>query len=265
MDLVETLQRLEPVFIQAGQLALDMQKGVFSYNKTNTGNFAGDIVTEADLAVQEFVLKEMVKTDLINCQLLAEEDTLIAKEFKGTNKYYLSIDPIDDTAIYARGGKHFSIIISLHDGQDILYMFVYFPAWGWVHKIKNNLYTVSGKTPEFLSTYEMKNTIIYWAGDPEKNIPKEIFDKLKNGGLLFKKVRDISTDVGSIAPFILGKVAGIYYENMNVYDGFVEYNIALAKGLKIYTEGKNGELNLLDIKKRETGLYYPGYYLALNN
>jgi len=258
MNLVETLQNLEPVFIQAGQLAYKMQKDVKYYNKHETGNPASDIVTEADFAVQEFLLKEMVKTDLINCRLLAEEVTISAKKFNEQGKYYLSIDPIDDTKIYASGKEHFSVIVSLHDGEKFLYMFIYFPAWDWTHKIVVGQYSSSGKIPDLPKS--IKNTILYWSGNPEKYIPKEVFDNLKNQGIKFSKVEDINLEVGSIGMFASGIVAGVYEEDMNTYDGLVEFNIASAKGLKIYSS----QIDLKNIKKRESGLYYSGYYLALN-
>ena len=177
MDLIKTLENLEPIFIQAGKLALKMQENVISHNKFNTGNSAADIVTEADLAVQEFLLNEMLKTDLINCYLLAEENTVSAKKFNEEGKYFLSIDPIDDTALYAKGKEHFSTIISLHDGHKFLYMFIYFPAWDWIHKIVNDDYSIIGEAPNLPDN--AKDTILCWSGNPEKNIPEEVLNELK--------------------------------------------------------------------------------------
>lgn len=262
MNPVEILKSLEPVFIEAAQLAYKMQKGVKYHDKYNTGNPLADIVTEADLAVQEFLLKEIIKTDLVNCHLLAEENTPLAKKFNEQGKYYLGIDPIDGTATYAKGGKCFSTIISLHDGKNILYMFGYYPVLNWQYRVANNKYSESGEKPDFGLSPEMKNTIVYWSGNPEKNIPKEIYDELKNKGIGFKKVLNIDNDVDSITMLALNKIAGTYNENPNVYDGIAEFSIASAKGLKIYS-GDN--FDLLNIKKRESGFYYPGYYLTLGD
>ena len=265
MNLVETLQSLEPTFIKAGQLALEMQKGITSFNKTNTGNIAGDIVTEADFAVQEFLLKEIAKTDLVNCHLLAEEDTPSTKEFKGKSDYYLGIDPIDDTAIYASGGKHFSTIISLHDGKNILYMFIYYPAWNWIHKVVNGKYEVVGETPHEVLSQEKQNTIICWDGNPEQNLPAEILEELKTKNINFKKVRDFSSGFGSIALFASGKIAGVYSENMNTYDGLAELSIGEARSLRIYRGGESGSLDLTNIGKRATGLYYSIWSLRMES
>ena len=264
MKLIQTLQSLEPVFIEAGRLACEMQRSAKSYNKLHTGNPIADIVTEADLAVQEMLLQAMSKTDLTECRLMAEEKTPLTEKFNPDGKFYLSIDPIDDTAIYAKGGKYFSQIISLHDGQNYLYMYCRFPVFNWIHKIVSGTYSVAGKTPHFDLPPQAGNTIVYWEGNPEQNLPVDLFSKLKNKGLDFAPVKSLSQDVGSIAMFTAGRVAGVYEENMNVYDGLTEYNIALAKGLEVHALGAGERVDLATIQKRETGLFYPGYSLALN-
>lgn len=264
-DLIKILKNLEPVFVEAGRLAYKMQRGVKYHDKYNTGNHLADIVTEADLAVQEFLLKEIIKTELVNCYLLAEENTPLAKKFNKQGKYYLGIDPIDGTATYAKSRKCFSTIISLHDGKNILYVFGYYPAFNWTYRVDNNHYSEFGEKPDFGLPPEIKDIIVYWSGNPEKNLPKEIYKELKDKGISFKQVLDIGEDVDSITMLALNKVAGTYNEDPNVYDGIVEFSIALAKGLKIYSGGPGGKLDLSNIKKRESGFYYSGYYLVLNN
>src|SRR5258708_14860474 len=264
LPLIEILQKLQPTFIKAGELACKMQKGVHHHNKFNSGNHAADIVTEADLAVQELLLGAISKTDLINCQLLGEEDTPLTKKFNNHGKYYLAIDPIDDTAIYAKGGKYFSQIITLHDGVDVLFLFVRYPALDWTHIVVKNNYSVIGNTPEFSLISEAKQTIIYWVGDPERTFPSELLTKIKNKGFRFAKLKTLSKDIANIPLFVRHEVAGVYQENPNVYDGLTEYTIGLTKSLNIYTDSDDGRMDLTNIKTRETGLYYPGYYLALN-
>jgi fructose-1,6-bisphosphatase/inositol monophosphatase family enzyme len=222
-------------------------------------------VTEADLAVQEYLLEAISKTDLVDCRLLAEEDTSNAKKFNEQGRYYLGIDPIDDTAIYAKGGKHFSTIVTLHDGKNILYAFVYFPAWDWTHIIVNNKYSVFGTTPDFTLPEGSEKAIVYWSGTPEKTLPEDALEYVKSRGLLFKPIASISSEYATIGSFITNKVAGVYHENMNAYDGPVELSIALAKGQKVFSGGPGGTLNLKDIRKSESGLHYQGYYLALND
>lgn len=262
-SLVEILQSLEPTFVEAGKLALRMQKGVDSHQKYSTGNHLVDTVTEADLAVQEFLLEQISKTELVNCRLLAEENTALVNIFNEKGKYYLGIDPIDGTATYANDGKCFSTIISLHDGKSILYMFGHYPALDWRYRVANNNYSASGKTPNFELPPEIKDTIVYWSGNPEETLPREICEEIKSKGIGFKKVLDIGEDVDSITMLALDKVAGTYNEDPNAYDGLAEFSIASARGFKLYSGGPSGRLDLSNIKKRESGFYYPGYYLTL--
>jgi len=264
MNPIHTLQQLESTFLEAAQLAYDMQKGVRSYNKRETGNPVGDIVTEADLAVQEFLLKAMSKTELVDCRLIAEEDTPTTALFKKEGPYYLGIDPIDDTAIYAKGGEHFSTIITLHDGKRILYVFVHFPAWNWTHKVVSGFYSVSGKTPDLALPTDANSTVLFWRGNPQEHIPTDVLAELKGKGVTFQQVSHAS-NFGTIGTFASGKVAGVYHENMNAYDGIVEFSIASARGDKVYSSGAHGPIDLTDIQEREKGVYYPGYYLALND
>jgi len=263
MDPTETLIKLEPVFKQAGELACEMQATAKHHNKFNTGLHVTDIVTEADLAVQEFLLGEIAKTDLINCRLLAEEDTPKAKQFNERGNFYLAIDPIDGTAIYAKGGKQFSVIVSLHDGKNLLYTFKHFPALNWTQKIVGKQYFTAGQEP-FFGPNDKKNKIFYYIGSPE-NILSKIYRQLTSKGLIFENCVDSAEDIDEASVYACGKAAGFYAQDPNVYDGLVSLHVAMAKGFTFYSGGPNGTLDLTNIQKRETGLYYPGYYLALNS
>ena len=262
-SLVECLEGLEPAFVRASQSALRMQKGVQSFNKLQTGNPAIDIVTEADLATQEAILEAMRSTALTGCRLLAEEDTESVKAFAAESNFYLGLDPIDGTAVYARGAQHFSTIVSLHDGENFLYMFIHFPAWNWTLKVARGQYAALGTTPKLPVLNDAENTIVYWSGSPERNIPAEILSTLETKGIRVRRMSSFAKGVGSIELFATGKIAGVYYENMNVYDGCAEYAIALGRGQPVYSGTSSGKLNLSDVRRSEKGLYYPGYYLVL--
>lgn len=264
MDFVKILQNLEPIFIESAQLALKMQKGVSFHNKYNTGNNIVDVVTEADLAVQEFLLKALSKTELINCRMFAEENTPSINKFSEQSKYCLSLDPIDGTAVYAKGGKYFSVIVTLHDGKDILYMFNYFPVFDYAFRVVNNVYSTLGVVPDISAPANLQNNILAWSGNPEKTVP-EIYNEFKRKGVGFCVADDAGNDVDVATLYVQNKVIGVYRENMNVYDGLVNFAIAQALGRKIYSGGLNDKLDLSDIRKKETGFYYPGYYLVLNN
>lgn len=260
INLIETLTKLEPAFMQAGNLAVKMQGTAKHHNKTSTGWNVADIVTEADLAVQEFLLGELVKTDLVNCRLLGEEDTPLASKFTGKNGFYLGIDPIDGTANYARGGKFFSIIVSAHDGKNLLYTFKHLPALGFTIKIVGNTFSTIGTQPKFETSLAGKNKIVHWKENPEKTIP-DIYKTLRSKGYDFVSCADSLDDTSTQSMFVCKEIGGYYAENPNVYDGLVALHAALATNRDIYT----CSLNFSNIQKRKTGLYYPGNYLVLND
>jgi fructose-1,6-bisphosphatase/inositol monophosphatase family enzyme len=264
-SLVACLENLEPIFVQASQAALRMQGNVKHYNKLQTGNPAVDIVTEADLATQESILGAMRSTSLVGCRLLAEEDTKSVQAFAAESDFYLGIDPIDGTAVYARGGEHFSTIVSLHDGEKFLYMFIYFPAWGWALKIARGTFTASGNSPDLSKVDHLERTVVYWSGDPQANFPAETLSALRANGLEFRQMSSLGIRSGTIELFALGKIAGVYYENMNVYDGCAEYVIASGRRQPLYSDRASGSLRLSDIRISEKGNYYPGHYLVLTN
>ena len=82
-------------------------------------------------------------------------------------------------------------------------------------------------------------------------------------GIGIRRMSSFAKGVGSIELFAAGKIAGVYYENMNVYDGCAEYAIALGRGQPVYSDTSSGKLNLSDVRRSQKGLYYPGYYLVL--
>jgi fructose-1,6-bisphosphatase/inositol monophosphatase family enzyme len=264
-SLVEYLETLESVFVQAGRTALRMQGSVNSYKKLQTGNPAIDIVTEADLSTQETILSAMQSTPLVGCRLLAEEDTESVRAFAPTSNFYLGLDPIDGTAVYARGGEYFSTIISLHDGKQFLYMFIYFPAWDWALKIARGTYTASGGPPTLSLFDDAERAILYWSGDPKAILPAETVSAIKAKRLEFRKMSSLGIRSGTIELFASRSIGGVYYENMNVYDGCAEYVIGLGRRQPLYSNSASGKLHLSDIRRSEKGLYYPGYYLVLTN
>jgi len=231
MNILEEIQKLEPTVKEAGQLAVKMQKTAKHRNKFNSGNAIVDIVTEADLAVQEFLLRELVKTPLADCKLLAEENTPTAEKFTGKLDYYLAIDPIDGTAIYARGLDFFSTIISVHDGEKPIYHFKYFPLLNWTQKIVENNYESTGNIPTLNLPAISDKTIIFYQGEPEKKLGK-IYDELISQGLTFSTVSSITENVDGTSLFILGEVAGYYCQDLNAYDALVNLHYAQATGKK---------------------------------
>lgn len=259
-EYIDILISLEPVFRQAGELALKMRQTAASKSKYDTGVAGIDIVTEADIAVQEFILSEIIKTKLVDCQLVGEEDTPSVSKFKGTNGLVLTLDPIDGTLIYASAGRFYSTIISLNNKKDILYTFVNYPEVNFARRITANGSEDFGKLPEIsMKTGEdLSKTIFYTVRGPKK-IDPEIYKQIIGQGYSFKIISEITDEAGSCTILFSGKTGGYYIETPNPYDGMVAFHYSQAKKLKIY-----GSVDISKFDAGDHGPHYSGWYVVLN-
>ena len=126
-------------------------------------------------------------------------------------------------------------------------------------------YVAVGTTPKFPALDDSEHTILYWSGTPEINIPAEMLSDAEMRGLRFRRMSSFAKGIGTIELFATGRIAGVYYENMNVYDGCAEYAIASGRGQPVYSDVGSGKLHLSDIRRSEKGLYYPEYYMVLRD
>ncbi len=258
-EYIDILIKLEPVFRRAGDLALQMRSTAPSYNKYQSGIEGIDIVTEADLAVQEAVLLEFTKTKLVECELIAEEDTPSVAKFKCTNGLVLTLDPIDGTIFYKNDKRFFCIIVCLHDGKSLLYSFYHYPVVNWSRRITENKVEDFGYLPKVdtKSGLDLSHVISHTFSEPEKMIP-EIYSKLTAEGYVFRKLSEITGESGSATLFFLNQVAGYYTNNPGAYDGLGVLYYGQVKKYQIYSD--------IDISKAVDGThgkYYPGWYLVL--
>jgi fructose-1,6-bisphosphatase/inositol monophosphatase family enzyme len=254
--MIATLRKLEPKFFAAGQLALRLQKNIKLQKKSQTGNVWADAVTEADFLVQEFLLREMAKTKLVNCRLLAEEKTDFANKFDPAGKFFLNIDPIDGTRVYAAKKPCFSIIVGLHDGKSLLYTFKYHPAFNWGHIIIRNRCKQIGNSPNL--NLQIKNKKIITFVHKSDQLGSDLRKKLIQKGYKFI-FRDVLGEyIGGTTMFLAGQVDGIFQCDPNAYDGLVALHFAQAKNFKIYEK-----IDLSRTKTTKFGEIYQGWYLVL--
>ncbi len=258
-EYIDILTGLEPVFKRAGKMALGLRGNTAVRNKHQTGVPMIDIVTEADLAVQEFILSKMAKTKLVECQLFAEEDTPSVPKFKGTSGLVLTLDPIDGTAIYTSTGRFFSTIVSLNDKKSPLYTYCYYPALDWARRIAQDQVTDFGKLPsvDVKNNVDLSKTIVFTIRGPKK-IDPNVYGALIKEGYTFSKAADITDESGSCTLLYLNQVAGYYIEGPNPYDGLCALHYGQAKKLKIYSA-----LDLSTFKIGDHGPHYIGWYLIL--
>lgn len=258
-EYVDILIKLEPVFENAGKLALELRRDITIKNKHQTGIYGVDIVTNGDLAVQEAVLVEMSKTKLAECQLIAEEDTPSVSKFRGTNGLVLTIDPIDGTIFYVSGKRFFSVIICLRDSNSQYYTYCYYPVVNWSRRIANNRVDDFGELPDvkIKNDLDLSRTIAYTSGDPKKKAPK-MYNSLKNQGYAFRLASEITEESFSGTLFYLNKVVGYYAGNPGAYDGLCMLHYGQVKKFKIYSD-----IDISRCVNGPNGPYHPGWYIVL--
>lgn len=254
------LVSFEPIFEQAANLACELRNKVSSYNKLQTGDAILDIVTEADLQVQEFIISRLAETPLIECELIAEESTPSVSKFKGTNGLVLSIDPIDGTAMYVAGEGFFSVIVGMHNKKDILYTYYRYPLLNWTKRILRDRVEDIGDLPEIKikPSIEPMNMIAYLAHVKPEKLPSDIEEKLRFRGLSVCDRKDISDEATMTALLFLGKIAGVCVQNPIAYDclGVLHYAYAMGE-FEIYST-----VDLSKPIKGPFGIYYPGLYVV---
>lgn len=257
--MIDILISLEPEFRKAGKLACEMQSTTLSHNKTSSGIMEVDIVTEADIKVQEMILKTMAKTELTECKMMAEEDTSSVGKFNQDGKLIITLDPIDGTSLYSKGKKFFSLIIGLHNKQELLYSYYFCPKINWAVRIVDNKITFIGEKPKINLPKIVKESIIYTYGNPKETAPK-LFKQFHGK---FQLRKNLTRECGSTFLLLNNKVAGFYTERPNVYDGFVALHFAKTMKYKIITNQSSGKFDISNIAIDKRGFYYPGYYLVL--
>jgi len=241
-------------------LALELRGKVAIHNKSATGVEGVDIVTGADLEVQEFILSRLAETPLTECELFAEEATPSVSKFKGTNGLVLLIDPIDGTAKYVSGGKFFSVIISMHNKKDILYTYYYFPMLGWAKRILKDKAEDIGNIPliQIKPGVDAMSMIAYLEYIKPDKLPSLVEDALKIRGLSLHQRKDIVDEGNMISLMFLEKIAGVAIQNPVAYDCLGSLHYARSTGrFDIYST-----VDLSKPMKGPFGIYYPGLYVV---
>lgn len=109
---IHLLQIAKKLAHDAGHMALKMQGSA----KISTKDQAHNLVTEADKAVEELIVSNVLKYFPDHSILTEERDAI-----KGTGDYKWIIDPIDGTSNFAHGLPFFSVSIAvIHKGIPII-------------------------------------------------------------------------------------------------------------------------------------------------
>jgi fructose-1,6-bisphosphatase/inositol monophosphatase family enzyme len=173
----EFLKVIPEIIKEAGKLALELREDLKVYQKSNTGRASADTVTNADFEVQEYILKEILKTKLKDCKMFAEEDTETAKKFPENSKFLISTDPIDGTLKYARKKEgYWQTIIQLKTRYKFLITMIYFPMTDQLLVVDQDI-KLNGKKLE--ETKEKEKYILISSGRPPSKKAEEYVNKKK--------------------------------------------------------------------------------------
>ncbi len=168
--------------IQAlGHESLRIQDGIKTYVKGDASNYAASALTEADLIVQEGILKAIWDAGY-DCQINGEESDQYKSEyldkFSKDSDVLVSIDPIDGTLAYKNNLPNFCIVISVYKEGKLVGAMVHTPAynktyaacegqndsWTWEHNEKTGTYE---KVKFKIQAGDTDNLITYKASDEE--------------------------------------------------------------------------------------------------
>ncbi|KKU93872.1 MAG: hypothetical protein UY26_C0003G0020 [Candidatus Jorgensenbacteria bacterium GW2011_GWA1_48_13] len=255
---LETIKKLEPAFIEAGKIAVKMQREISPKKKKSTGIDEVDVVTEADFAVQEAVLSAISKTELIQCRLIAEEKTDLVDKFDPEGEFLLTVDPIDGTYRYAAREPIYSLIISIQKDGLPLYTFDHYPAMDWTHKFIGKEHQESGKRPTLNLSANGNKIITYPYGDPIKKIPEAMWQEIEKRGYKFINGKELSLGFGAKVTLLSDQVDGYYCENPPAEDGLVGLHYAMTHDWEI-----NNQLESKEPQKGLHGMVYPGFYFII--
>ena len=116
------LDHIENVARHAGRMALELrEKGLKSSTKED-----GSVVTNADLAVQEFILGEL-RHKYSDYAILAEEECCDIGKVEPGQPVWV-VDPIDGTDSYRSGMAYFAVSIGLYQDGEFPLGVIYLPA-----------------------------------------------------------------------------------------------------------------------------------------
>ena len=138
------LDKIVSIAYEAGKIALEFQiKGFQSFKKGQN-----DIVTEADLKVNEF-LKENLLSLIADSGWLSEES--IDDKLRLAKKYVWIVDPIDGTKQFAKGTDEWVVSIALVENKEPIMGVIYNPS-------KDEMYFSERCIGTFLNDFRVTNS-----------------------------------------------------------------------------------------------------------
>ena len=175
----KTSKKINKIAINAGKEILKIYKKPF----ISKLKIDGSPVTEADLAANKFICKELTKLDS-KIPIISEEN--MNKKIKKSKTFWL-VDPLDGTKEFIKKNGEFTVNIALIKNEKPIHGVIYWPVKKIIYYTinKKSYYSKLNKNNDLLSTKRVqakkrkgKNRILITSRSHAKNI-KLIKEKLK--------------------------------------------------------------------------------------
>lgn len=206
----------EKIAKEAGQILFDFQKKI-KIEKYKEDSF--DIVTNADLASEEFIIKE-IRRLYPDHNLVSEEK---GGEVKKTNFTWF-IDPLDGTKEYVRGLPEYNVCISLVKNNEIIIGVVFQPVFNELYGCAKGCGASFNKKPITVSKEEdLKNSFIFTripSSKAEKPLSDTIWSSLRTLADNCYRLRAQPQEVISLCWVARGVVEGavLFPQGLEWYD-----------------------------------------------
>ena len=173
----ERLKIIERLAKKAGQIALQMRPDISTSLKDD-----GSFVTEADLAIQDFLFTELSRY-FPDAVLLGEENCCATTNF-GPDDSVFVIDPIDGTDCYRSGFAYFCVSIGCYEKGRFTLGVIYLPVFKDLYSVdRPGVPLLNGSTIRVCNDCEItRNSFLAAPSNFHKNFITDFPGKIRSMG-----------------------------------------------------------------------------------
>ena len=203
---------LKDIITQAGQISLE-HKARLSEVKIDRKSLK-DLVTEADVAVEKYLV-EQIKKHYPDHSILGEESGAHAG-----NEYRWVIDPIDGTTTFVHGLPFYSISIALQQNNQTTLAAVYAPVLGELFMAERCKGATLNGQPISVSTREVLSDCLCTTGFAclRANLPDNNLSHINRIAPKLRGLRILGSAAMDLCYVACGRTDGSWEMNLNIYD-----------------------------------------------
>jgi len=188
------------------------------------------IVTDADTAAEEFILKR-IRKQFPESSVIAEE----SGESMGSGEYCWILDPLDGTTNFAHGFPFFCVSIGLYRGKEAVAGVVYHPVSGECFFAEKGKGAFLGKTRLHVSKVKKMSmalfgTGFYYAKGKQLSDEMHLFHRVNEEVLGVRRPGAAALDLAYVAA---GRYDGFWERGLSPWDVAAGYLLITEAGGKI--------------------------------